>query len=110
MNKRRTYVAAAISLGLLLCLLGFTRPNIDNAWLIIIFFSVYYAAIFFGVLGVGFFLKFSSKKVRQVAVGLASLVTAMQLLITFQALRPLELLLITSVLIIAGWYISKARE
>ncbi len=109
MNKRRVYIAAAASLALLLSLISFTRPNIDNAWLLIIFFIAYYASLFLGVLSLGLFLKLSQKRVRVLAMVVASVTTAMQLLVTFQALRLIELVLITSVLIIAGWYVSKAR-
>lgn len=110
MDKKKIFTFAALSLGLLVLLISATRPSVDNAWLLIAFFITYYSSIFFGILALGVFLKFSVERMRRIALVAASVITAVQVLVTFQALRPVELALIVSVLILTGWYVSRAKS
>lgn len=110
MNKKTTFTLTFISFIVLMLLIGFTSPSISSGWLIVIFFIFLFGFILFGLQSVGHYLGYSSKKVTKLSFITACVAVSAQILLTFQALRPVELVLISSVLVVAGWYVSRAKS
>lgn len=110
MNNKTTLILTLACLAAMTMLIGSTSPSIDSGWLIILFFILLFGFIFFGLRSIGNFLGYTSKKIAKIAFISACIAVSAQILITFQALRPVELLLIASVLGLAGWYVSRAKS
>lgn len=111
MNKKTiTFALTLLCLLSMMMLIGFTRPSIDSGWLIILFFILLFGFIVFGLRSVVNFLGYGSKKITKMVFIAACIVVSAQILVTFQALRPIELLLISSVMGLAGWYVSRAKS
>ena len=110
MNKKITQTLTAICLLAIVSLLGFTEPSVSSGWVIVVFFIVYFGFLFFGLQSIGIFLNINSKKTKKISFMTTCIVVSAQVLITFQALRPIELILISSLLVLTGWYISRAKS
>lgn len=111
MNKKTTaFALALICLMATMILIGFTAPSIDSGWLIVLFFIFLFGFILFGLRSVGHYLGYNSKQLSKVVFIATCIIVSAQILITFQALRPVELLLISSVLGSVGWYVSRAKS
>ena len=110
MNKKLPLLLSTLCLVTIMSILGFSKPSISSGWLIVTFFILYFGFIFFGLQSIGYLLGINSKKTKKISFIAACIVVSAQILITFQALRPIELILISSVLGITGWYISRAKS
>ncbi len=86
-----------------------TRPSVEAPWILILFFSAYFMAVYLIGIYVMKFLQFQSKS-RLVAAIIASSLTTLQILLTFKALRPLEVLLMVAVISLGAWYFSQAKS
>lgn len=110
MNKKTTYSLNLLCLISMIVLIGLTTPSVASGWLIILFFICLFGFIVFGLKSVALFLGYKSKKVTKLIFVAACIAVSAQILITFQALRPVELVLISLVLGLAGWYVSRAKS
>lgn len=110
MNKKLPLFITLFCIVALLSLLGFSQPSISSGWLIVAFFILYFGLIYFGLQSIGIFIGINSKKTKRISFVASCVVISAQILVTFQALRPIELILISSVLGLTGWYISRSKS
>jgi len=110
MNKKTTLTLTLICFVATMALIGFSSPSIDSGWVIIIFFLFLFGLILFGLQSVANFLGYYSNRLAKVVFIATCIVVSAQILITFQALRPIELVLISSLLGSVGWYVSRAKS
>jgi len=110
MNKKTAFILSLICLVAIMFIFGFSKPSIDSGWLIIVFFILHFGFTLFIIQSIGYFIGLEPKKLKKLAFIAACIISSGQILITFQALRPIELILISSVLGLIGWYTSKAKS
>ena len=110
MNKKTQLILSLICLVAILFLIGFTKPSINSGWLIVVFFVFHFGFTLFSLQSIGYFIGLDAKRLKKVAFITTCIISSGQILITFQALRPIELILISSVLGLIGWYTSKAKS
>lgn len=88
-------------------LLTYSKPSLSSLLLVCLFFGVLFYFLYSLFLLLGAFLKLTQK--RTIAAVLAGFLTATQILMTFHALRFVDALLLSLVVGLIAWYMSKLR-
>ena len=107
--KMKRVLPVFISLLGICILMTLTRPSLDSFITIFLFFALLYALLFFGAQLILLFLKFH-RNARIAAALFAGFCTGIQVLLTFKALRILDLMLIGAVVGLVTWYVAKVRD
>lgn len=109
MNKKNSKTILFVCAVTILSLVTLSKPSISSGWSIVFFFIALFGLIFYGSVVIGGFVGIGEKRIKRIALLIACIIIAGQILVTFQALRPIELILISSVFCLIGWYASRAR-
>lgn len=105
---KRYAIYVFISTFALWALLVFTRPSLDALWVVGLFFALLFIAVYSLTYLTSTYLKVRYQK-RMIAGVTSALVTGLQIMMTFRALRLIDIILLSAAIGLVAWYLAKLR-